>query len=111
MKQIKIQPIDTYDYVVVEDYSTRLLGVSFTIPKGFITDGNSTLICRFNPLYVTAAIIHDYLYAYGITTRVLSDKIYLEAMRLSGVPFALRYTFYTGVRIFGGIVWKNYRNE
>lgn len=111
MKQIKVQPYDKYHYIVTEDYPATFGGISFIVPKGFITDGNSTIWSRFSPRYITASILHDWLYYSGETTRLEADQIYLHAMQELGTNKVLRGIFYIGVRLFGWIPFNDYRKN
>lgn len=81
-----------------------------TIPRGFVFDYASvppplTLIYPSQGRYSRAALIHDYLYATGVCTRLQSDNIFLIAMRESGVPKEARIEIYTGVRLGGEDAW------
>lgn len=49
-----------------------------------------------------AAVIHDYLYTSKTKTRKQADKIFLEAMKVSGVGYLKRKSLYRIVRLFGG---------
>jgi len=111
MKQIKIQPFNKTSYIVTEAFSIRFGGKTITIPKGFVTDGNSTFISRFSPRYVTASIIHDWLYFTGEVTRLEADQIYFIAMKNLNTNKILRGIFYIGVRLFGGLAWRNHRKN
>lgn len=89
-------------------------GKTITPPKGFITDFASIprILWIFLPpwgKYSRAAIIHDYLCIllyynkpnqFAIN-RAKADRIFLEAMEVSGVTTITRYILYLGVRIGG----------
>lgn len=53
-----------------------------------------------------ASIIHDKMYEISMFSRKTCDKIFLEAMKYSGVNFAKRQLMYRLVRIFGGIHYE-----
>lgn len=76
------------------------------VPSGTVTDLASTprmLWMLFPPHgeYAKAAIVHDYLYANAIGTRAWADEVFLEAMRVLGVPIWRRVAMYWAVRWFG----------
>lgn len=83
-----------------------------SIPQGFITDFASVpriFWVLFPPdgKYTQAAVVHDYLYMrHGILaereySRKRCDQIFLEAMKVLGVPLLTRRIMYTAVRIGG----------
>ena len=53
-----------------------------------------------------AAVIHDFLYYKKNRPRKECDKIFLEAMLVSGVKEWKAKVMYRAVRVFGAIVWK-----
>ena len=79
--------------------------VLVTVPKGFITDlASIPRIARFfiikNGRHRAAAIVHDYLCRLKMEfSRVLADKIFLEAMKISDVPRLRRWLMFAAVRI------------
>ena len=89
-----------------------------TVPVGFITNFVSIprplwAILPPTGKYGKAAVIHDYLYAiHCINGRHISrkeaDLIFLEAMKVLGVPAWKRRAMYRAVRIFGTRPYLNY---
>lgn len=87
-----------------------------TIPTGFQTDGASVPRIFWNILqpygeYFPAALLHDYLYSrqsslFHTFDREESDYLFKEAMFNLGVPWHVRHTIHTAVRLFG---WKAYK--
>jgi len=67
--------------------------------------------------YGKAAVVHDWLYQYpddGVTndrSRRRCDQIFLEGMKVLGVPWWKRTLMYTAVRIGGGKPWREYRAD
>jgi hypothetical protein len=59
--------------------------------------------------YGNASIIHDWLYWTQTRPRAEADKIFLEAMAVSGVHPVVRYFMYQAVNLFGWAAWM--RNE
>lgn len=79
---------------------------NFTVPAGFVTDFASIprlpgVFLIFGDTAHEAAALHDYLYATGKVPRDVADKIFLEAMRDTGVAWWRRILMYLGVRLFG----------
>jgi hypothetical protein len=88
------------------------------VPAGFLTDGASiprAFWSLFSPVgkCFGAAIIHDYLYSPGNTsrTRLEADRIFLQAMTDSGVGWMTRQTIYRAIRIGGRSAWKAARSN
>lgn len=76
------------------------------VPAGFTTDFAS--VPRFPLVYAVAgntahkaAVVHDYLYQNGIGTKYVADRIFLEAMKVSGIPLWRRQLMYLAVRVGG----------
>ncbi len=86
-------------------------GVMITVPAGFQTDFASVprpFWGLFPPdgVYTKAAVIHDYLYDTRITSRLVADAIFLEAMGVLGVGHAQRLMIFAAVRCFGWRHWS-----
>ena len=91
----------------------RASGQIFTVPQGFTCDGAS--IPRilwplsggpFEGRHRDAALVHDVLYAEGMTgtpivDRATADRIFYEAQRCCGVPWVNAVAKYLAVRCFG----------
>jgi len=77
------------------------------VPAGFVTD-LASIPRPFWPIfpphgrYAKAAIVHDYLYAYGMFSRKYADDVLFEGMSVLGVPAWRKYIIYSAVRMFGG---------
>lgn len=88
----------------------------FTVPEGFPTDLASIPKAFQNIASklgknIKAAIVHDYLYAQGFTSKKLADRIFLEAMKECGVSFWRRRLMYVAVKYFGGAAWREHRKK
>ncbi len=91
-----------------------------TVPAGYPTDFASTpkLIWWVYPPtghYQHAAILHDWLYdchhrGQEIYCRKSADGILRDQMKLDGVGFRTRWTFWFFVRLFGWIYWNKKEN-
>ncbi len=94
-------------------YDVGFKGSALTIvvPAGFATDLASVprwlwwLFPRDDPQYAAAAVLHDYLYRWGIGAerfdRGTADAIFLEFMLILGVPTWKAWAMYAAVRLFG----------
>ena len=85
-------------------YESDLVEGPITVPEGFETDLASiprifTPVFPKNGRHRPAAIVHDFLCREGIFPRKLSDKIFLEAMKLFSVPKWRRWAMFAAVRI------------
>lgn len=92
------------------------LGGLVTVPVGFYTDFAS--IPRLGIVYAMLgdrahepAVVHDWLYYVGITSRKIADNILMEAMIILGLPFWQRYPIWWGVRLGGWKAWNDHRKD
>ena len=103
-------------YRLIEDYSFAVSvdGVKreFTIAAGFETDGGS--VPRFgwrvagqpfDPRYITAFLVHDWLYSTHVLDRATADAVLYHAMRKEGASWAKARMYYCAVRMCGGSHW------
>lgn len=99
-------------YTLCEDVYFRDEGV--LVPCGFRTDFASVpkiLWSIFPPTgyYQRAALLHDYLYAYGYKSclpRAEADASFMRQMKRDGVGARTRYTLWLAVRLFGRRFFK-----
>ncbi|KKM63235.1 hypothetical protein LCGC14_1513520 [marine sediment metagenome] len=92
----------------------RIRGREIIVSSGFETDFASVprLFWRVVPpwgKYSPAAVVHDFLYATGETTRKEADKIFLKYMKLLGVKPWRRKIMYRAVRMGGSFAWQKHR--
>lgn len=84
-------------------------GIEVTIPKGFKTDGASIprLFWWFGRPFdgdtLYPSFVHDYLYKNTDMPRLIADLIFLDMMKLNGVPFIKRWTYFKAVLVFGWV--------
>ena len=86
-------------YVGKEDSGDKVM-----VPKGFNTDLASVppiarMLIPKSGKYNQAAVVHDYLYHTMERPRKEADKIFLEAMKVLGVPFWKRHVMHKAVRL------------
>ncbi len=99
----------SFDYHVGKEDSGEVV----TIPKGFITDFASSprITWVFFPpdgRYTQAAVLHDYLIKTKQYSRDKTNKIFLEAMEVLGVPMWKRLIMYWSVQVWTYVFWKKY---
>ena len=90
-------------------------GRLITVPKGFITDGAS-IPQMFWGLglspwgdYSKSAVLHDWMYASQIVTRLEADNIFLESMDALGISEIKANLMFKMVRWFAGSAWKKHK--
>jgi hypothetical protein len=110
MDPIRVEFVDGRLWKVIEEYRWRFV----IVPAGFLTDFASTpraLWWWLPPTgrYAPAAVVHDYLYVVGVTTREVADRLFLEGMAELGVNAVRRRLMYWAVRLFGADQWERYR--
>jgi hypothetical protein len=92
-------------------------GQHIHVPPGFRTDFASTPRAVWWILpkvgrYTRAAVLHDYLYSVGTTSRRDADHIFREAMGVSGVNPVARWAMWAAVRSPGGwLAWRSHRRS
>ena len=101
------------EYMLVEEFSYELggfgTGYFITVPGGYVTDFASIpwgFRWLFPPkgLWAKAAVIHDYMYEYAHENRWgrgFCDLVFLNGMKLLGVPNVKSRTMWLIVRLFG----------
>lgn len=86
------------------------------VPEGFVTDFASVPKV-FWPIispvgkHGKAAVIHDFCYATACYSRLRSDSIFEEGMRVLNVEAWKRETLYNGVVLFGWWAWYKHRRR
>ena len=96
-------------YYVGEENSVDII----TVPVGFTTDFASIpslfwMILPPDGGYTAAAVIHDFLYFTQTRTRLESDRIFLEAMKVLKVNVFKRLIMYRAVRMWSWIPWNRH---
>ncbi|MFG3962074.1 DUF1353 domain-containing protein [Escherichia coli] len=92
---------EPFDFYLSDDNSDVI-----EVPAGFITDLATVprvfwMILPPDGRYAKAAIIHDYMYDNALRTRREADRIFLDGMKVLGVPCWKRMIMYGAVRLFG----------
>ena len=104
---------DTVKLIVDFTYASKLLNRIITVPAGFVTDFASVPRLPFAYLVAggrgkMASVIHDYFYqTHTCRDRKSADRVFLEAMKESGVGIFPRGTMYSAVRLAGFSAWNS----
>jgi hypothetical protein len=101
-------PVGTFEVTPRDDGFYDII-----VKSGLITDFASTprlLWSLLPPIgrFSKAAVVHDYLYINQVGDRAWADKVFLEAMQVSGVGALTRYIYYWGVRALGWVAWRKW---
>ena len=86
------------------------------VPRGFVTDLASTprrFWALYPPFgkYLSAAILHDYLYWTQICDRNMADDIFYQTMKTSGVDQATQAIFLMVLKSQGELAWQENNAE
>jgi hypothetical protein len=103
--------IDGREWTLREPFVWDKAGDRIEAPAGTRTDFASTPRCLwwlYSPTgrWGRAAVLHDFMYRTGLRSRAEADAIFLEGMRVLGVPWHRRMVLYLAVRLFGGGSWR-----
>lgn len=115
----KTKPIywDIFRIQATENIYFRIFWMDFMIPKWFISDGASLpffmkmFMSKFNPKWLFAAIVHDYLYkTQFIPYRVMCDLIFKYILEDTWWIF-ISEIFYRWVRIWWWDWWQRNKSD
>lgn len=92
-------------------YDSAALGARLVIPAGFKTDFASVPRLPFafwlaGDTAHLAAVVHDFLYTIQLCSRAEADRVFYEAMTLTGIPLWRRSLMYFAVRAGGWVIWR-----
>lgn len=117
LNDLIVQRLKGKTWEVLQDfkYQTPIINGVVKVPSGFVTDFAS--VPRLPIVYFLtgntahkAAVIHDYLYRTHICNRRQADRIFKEAMKLTGVPGWRRFLMYSALRLCAAGTWKKVYN-
>jgi hypothetical protein len=104
-----IYPIGEFSYKLNSPMKVSINGHTIIVPSGFITDLATiprifwSFDSPFDGKYMSAAILHDYLYSCSLAhNRKEADRILYSAMKAEGSSTWTANKFYIAVRIGGG---------
>ena len=99
-----------------ENMYFRVMWVDMIIPEGFQSDGASipkwlrVFINEYDPRWLFAAIVHDYLYRTQFMPRIIADNIFKIILKETAW-LIFTYWFYHWVRVWWWYAWwKNSKN-
>lgn len=84
------------------------------MPHGFVSDLASVprvplVFWLFEGRAREPAVVHDWLYVSGLTSRADADAVFYEGARAVGVPWVVAWSMWLGVRLGGGGPYRHYR--
>lgn len=104
-----LQEIDDRRWRLVRElrFDSAILAARIVVPEEFVTDLSS--VPRLPLAYWLAgdtgrkaAVVHDFLYDHRLGGgRQIADDVFLEALRVEGVPAWRRALMWAAVRLFG----------
>lgn len=101
-------------YELVEDFDYSFRGTQLSVPKFFQYDGASIpsavwqlIGTPFNPRFMKAAIVHDWLFHTHEITRAEADINFYEMLLESGVNVVRATLMREAVENFGRLYWFN----
>lgn len=96
-------------------YESDVASQVFIVPEGFVTDFAS--VPRIPLAFLLtgdsaheAAVVHDYLYSRDVVPRLLADRVFEEAAKVTGEPGWKSWLMYAGIRLGGWVAWNNHRH-
>lgn len=103
-------------YEVIRSINYIVNGTRIDVPEGFTTDGASiprlfwfTTGTPFSPHYLRGAIIHDYIYQTGKTSRKYADQVIYSYLLQDGTSKYNATKIYYALRLAGMFTWRRYR--
>jgi hypothetical protein len=114
--RLRVEEIDDTHWRLVSEfrYDSDVAHVRIIVPAGFVTDFASVprvpiaFWLTGNTAHM-AAVVHDYLYTSGIFPKETADRVFYEAMRVTGIPLWRAYLMYLGVKWGGELAWESHR--
>jgi hypothetical protein len=107
-KEIEVRVVDDTTWALLKDVVYKDRDTEYRVPVGYKTDfasvprATSWLYPRTGA-YSAAAIIHDWLITDMLPTGYIEsnevDRVFRQAMKELGVPFARRWVMWAGVRL------------
>ena len=101
-------------YSLASDFVFKAIGRIFVLPAGFEFDGASippilwpVIGSPFDPAYMEAALLHDWLYSTHIVTRREADVAFREQLVAHGVTDFRADMMFRGVRLAGVFAWDD----
>ena len=120
--KIAVHPSDSKGNIIVllESVTETFKNKEITLPAGFQSDGCSvpeflwdSISPAIDPRTLRAGLFHDYLYRNQPRdwTREEADCLFYEFCREDGLGLRRSLNAWLGLRIFGGIAWRQNADE
>lgn len=111
---LDVEQVDAFQWRLTRPLEYAGAREGFTVPADFVTDFASVpsfLWSIFPPSgrHTRAAVLHDWLYVSGATSRADADGLFRRAMKELGVAGWRRWAMWAAVRLFGGPLWAKAR--
>jgi rhodanese-related sulfurtransferase len=113
--KLELEYIDGKNWLIKEPFVFEVgksdLQLIITVPIGAETDGASIpkvfrgILSPFDE-QTDGAVVHDYLYRSGKSSRFLADALFYEGMRAQGVKAWKATVMWLAVRLFGRFAYK-----
>lgn len=101
-----IKPYSKTKYILAESHPFVIGATRFLIPKGFLSDGASIpkmlwklIGTPFNPSFVEAAFVHDYLWSIGFDGKK-TDRAFYNILKANGVGSVRAKVMYIAVSAY-----------
>lgn len=113
--RLRVEKINSHWRLIEQlAYDSAVLSARVVVPAGFETDFASVPRLPFafwlaGDTAHLAAVVHDFLYTIQLCSRVEADRVFYEAMTLTGVPLWRRSLMYAAVRVGGWAIWRRRR--
>jgi hypothetical protein len=114
---LAVQKLAAKKWQLTQDlvFESDALARTIVVPAGFVTDFASVPRLPLAFLFLgdrahEAAVVHDYLYAFGHAmgvTKDMADKVFLEAMEETSAESLLNKLEYAGPALFGGRFYQS----
>ena len=118
LTELAVQEVGEGTWQLLGDlkYQSELFNGIIVAPVGFLTDFASVprvpiAYTAFGDRAHRESTLHDFLYFTALVSKVMADKIFLEAMKARNKQFWVRWSMYIGVRVGGSKAWNEHRKQ
>ncbi len=103
-----------WEYELLEDLEFEFGSETIIVPRYYSYDGATipslawqSIYTPFDPIVMTPALVHDWLYANHQLEKVDADSVFRKLLCDNGVPAVKADLMYRGVEFFGAAAWEN----
>jgi hypothetical protein len=106
--KLQVEEVDSRDWRLLSDLIFKTKDVEYRVPEGYQTDFASVprataWLYPRTGLYSKSAVLHDWLITDMLPTGYITsrhvDRMFREAMKVSGVSIPRRWVMWAGVRL------------